>query len=75
MDTLTKMNLAQDTLVVFTSDNGAWYTPPPTQAGVVGPFQGTYAPQELGYVDTGKGSSWEGGFRVSVFPPHAIIPS
>eukprot|EP00117_Sycon_ciliatum_P047500 scpid49837/ scgid33928/ N-acetylgalactosamine-6-sulfatase; Chondroitinsulfatase; Galactose-6-sulfate sulfatase; N-acetylgalactosamine-6-sulfate sulfatase len=64
MDTLTKMNLAQDTLVVFTSDNGAWYTPPPTQAGVVGPFQGTYAPQELGYVDTGKGSSWEGGFRV-----------
>jgi arylsulfatase A-like enzyme len=50
--------------VFFTSDNGAWYIPPPTEAGTVGPFQGTYAAHNLGYTDTGKGSTWEGGFRV-----------
>lgn len=65
MATLNELDVAKDTLMVFTSDNGAWYIPPPTEAGVVGPFQGTYAPQHYGYVDTGKGSSWEGGFRVS----------
>jgi arylsulfatase A-like enzyme len=64
IDTLTRLKLSDNTLVFFTSDNGAWYIPPPTEAGTVGPFQGTYAAHNLGYTDTGKGSTWEGGFRV-----------
>ena len=65
MGALKEHQIDKNTLVVFTSDNGAWYIPGPTEAGVVGPFQGTYAPKTFGYVDTGKGSTWEGGFRVS----------
>lgn len=65
MDTLNRLKLDKSTLVFFTSDNGAWFVPPPSESGTVGIFQGTYAAHYLGYTDTGKGSTWEGGFRVS----------
>lgn len=49
--TLRETGLAENTLVVFTSDNGPWLT-----QGVVG---GT-----AGLLREGKGSTWEGGMRV-----------
>ncbi|XP_065841649.1 N-acetylgalactosamine-6-sulfatase-like isoform X2 [Oscarella lobularis] len=76
LDALRALELASNTLVLFTSDNGAWYVPSPLQAGTVGVYQGTYAAQHLGYTDTGKGSTWEGGFRVPAIAwwPGTISP-
>lgn len=51
LDTLRALNLASDTLVLFTSDNGPWLTQG-TNGGIAGPLRG------------GKGSTWEGGVRV-----------
>lgn len=45
---LEEQGLAEDTLVVFTSDNGPWLHP---KGGSAFPFRG------------GKGTAWEGGFR------------
>jgi arylsulfatase A len=50
LDTLREENLAENTLVVFTSDNGPWLT-----TGVVG--------GSAGLLRDGKGSTWEGGMR------------
>jgi arylsulfatase A len=62
LDALRERGLDQNTLVIFTSDNGPWAEMPPrmlpidevraTDAGSAGPFRGS------------KGSSWEGGVRV-----------
>jgi len=51
LDHLTKLGLAKDTLVVFTSDNGPWI--------IKGEEGGS-----SGLLRDGKGSTWEGGVRV-----------
>ena len=48
LDALDAQGIAEDTLVVFTSDNGPWLHP---QGGSAHPFRG------------GKSDSWEGGVR------------
>ncbi len=50
LETLRREHLANNTLVVFTSDNGPWLTMN-QQGGSAGPLRG------------GKGSTWEGGMR------------
>ena len=50
MKTLTELNIAENTLVVFTSDNGPWL-PFGKHGGSAGLLRG------------GKGATWEGGMR------------
>jgi arylsulfatase A len=50
LDTLKKLKLDRNTLVLFTSDNGPWLAKG-RDGGVAGPLRG------------GKGSTWEGGMR------------
>jgi len=50
LDTLREMKLAENTLVMFSSDNGPWLIKGP-DGGEAGPLRG------------GKGSTWEGGVR------------
>ncbi|MGC1275529.1 MAG: sulfatase [Planctomycetaceae bacterium] len=50
LDTLRETELAEETLVWFTSDNGPWLT------------QGLYG-GSAGLLRDGKGSTWEGGMR------------
>jgi arylsulfatase A-like enzyme len=50
LDTLRELKLDQNTLVVFTSDNGPWLSKG-ADGGSAGPLRG------------GKGSTWEGGVR------------
>jgi len=54
LETLRELNLDKNTLVIFTSDNGPWLSKG-KDAGTAGPLRG------------GKGSTWEGGMRVSTF--------
>ena len=51
MDRLRELELAEDTLVIFTSDNGPWI--------IKGEEGGS-----SGLLRDGKGSTWEGGVRV-----------
>jgi arylsulfatase A len=51
LDTLKDEGLAENTLVIFTSDNGPW-TVKGKDGGSAGPLRGS------------KGSTWEGGVRV-----------
>jgi arylsulfatase A len=51
LDTLRELHLDQNTLVVFTSDNGPWL--------IKGPDGGSALP-----LRGGKGTTWEGGVRV-----------
>jgi arylsulfatase A-like enzyme len=51
LSTLRDLKLDQNTLVIFTSDNGPWLIKGP-DGGSAGPLRG------------GKGSTWEGGVRV-----------
>ncbi|MBL9114627.1 MAG: sulfatase [Verrucomicrobiaceae bacterium] len=51
METLRKEDLAENTLVFFTSDNGPWL--------IMGDQGGS-----AGLLKDGKGSTWEGGMRV-----------
>jgi arylsulfatase A-like enzyme len=51
LDTLRELALAENTLVLFTSDNGPW-SGPVGEATTAGPLRGS------------KGSTWEGGVRV-----------
>ncbi len=50
LDTLQELKIAENTLVIFTSDNGPWLRKG-TDGGSAGPLRG------------GKGSTWEGGMR------------
>jgi arylsulfatase A-like enzyme len=50
LETLQKLQLAENTLVMFSSDNGPWLTQG-KNGGEAGPLRG------------GKGSTWEGGVR------------
>lgn len=51
LDTLQRLGLDDDTLVIFTSDNGPWLSYG-NHAGSAGPLR------------EGKGTAWEGGVRV-----------
>lgn len=51
LDALRESKLAENTLVIFTSDNGPWLVKR-EDSGSAGPLRG------------GKGSTWEGGVRV-----------
>jgi arylsulfatase A len=63
MDTLRESKLDQNTLVIFTSDNGPWL--------IKGADGGSAAP-----LRGGKGSTWEGGVRVPTIAwwPGRIAP-
>lgn len=52
LDALKAQGIGQDTVVLFTSDNGPWVHLGRERAGSTGPLKG------------GKGSPWEGGLRV-----------
>ncbi|MBU6174078.1 MAG: sulfatase [Planctomycetes bacterium] len=51
LDTLRELQIEENTLVIFTSDNGPWLSYG-THGGSAGPLR------------EGKGTSWEGGIRV-----------
>lgn len=55
--------LEENTLIVFTSDNGPWGCLRHQDGGSAGIFSGQFA----GYSCTGKGSTWEGGIREPAF--------
>lgn len=63
LDTLRELKLAENTLVVFTSDNGPWLVKG-ADGGSAKPLRG------------GKGSTWEGGVRVPTIAwwPGKIAP-
>jgi arylsulfatase A len=63
IETLRKLHIDRNTLVLYTSDNGPW-APYLEQAGSAGPLRGA------------KGSTWEGGLRVpAIFWWPGTIPS
>ena len=59
---LRELELEENTLILFASDNGPWL-PMGLSGGSAGLFTGRYAD----YWDTGKGSTWEGGIRSPSF--------
>jgi len=61
-ETLERLGLEENTLILFTSDNGPW-TIKGVDGGSAGIFSGNYA----NYRDTAKGSTWEGGIRMPAF--------
>jgi arylsulfatase A-like enzyme len=63
LDTLREFGLAENTLVMFSSDNGPWLVKG-TDGGTAGPLRG------------GKGSTWEGGVREPTLAwwPGKIMP-
>lgn len=63
LGTLRELKLAENTLVIFTSDNGPWL--------IKGPDSGSALP-----LRGGKGSTWEGGVRVPTIAwwPGKIAP-
>lgn len=71
VDQLRDLHLMDDTMIIFTSDNGPWLSEK-LAAGSMGTFYGSYS----GYWNTGKGSTWEGGIRMPafVFWPGKIHP-
>ena len=54
-DALAQADVLENTLIVFTSDNGPWLTYAPEHAGTAKPLRG------------GKGQTFEGGMRVMTF--------
>ena len=62
VETLQDLDLLENTIILFTSDNGPWLSRG-LSAGSEGLFTGRYA----GYYDTGKATTWEGGIRMPAF--------
>ena len=62
LQTLKNLELLNNTLILFTSDNGPWLSRG-LSAGSEGLFTGRYS----GYYDTGKATTWEGGIRMPAF--------
>ncbi|KAG7350369.1 alkaline-phosphatase-like, core domain containing protein [Nitzschia inconspicua] len=65
MNRLRDLGLEEDTLILFTSDNGPWMIRG-LSGGSEGLFTGRYSLHD-GYDNTGKGSNWEGGIREPAF--------
>lgn len=59
---LRELELEEDTLILFTSDNGPWLYQQQS-----GGSEGLFTGRSSGYWDTGKGSTWEGGIREPAF--------
>jgi arylsulfatase A len=59
------LELEEDTLILFTSDNGPWMLRG-LSGGSEGLFTGRFSLRD-GYDNTGKGSNWEGGIREPAF--------
>jgi len=62
MEQLETLDLMEDTMIIFSSDNGPWLAAE-YASGSVGIFSGV----DAGYWNTGKASSWEGGIRMPSF--------
>lgn len=62
---LRDLGLEEDTLILFTSDNGPWMMRG-LSGGSEGLFTGRFSLGD-GYWNTGKGSNWEGGIREPAF--------
>lgn len=60
---LRDLDLEENTLILFTSDNGPWMTMK-LSGGSAGLFTGRFAE---GYTNTAKGTNWEGGIREPAF--------
>ena len=61
LDTLDELGLSDDTIVIFTSDNGAWNN---MQGPLRKKHKGQVAWGSSGPLREGKGSTYEGGLRV-----------
>jgi len=62
LDTLDELKLSEDTLVIYTTDNGPWNQPAYTDRKKGHP-KGSIFWGESGPLRNGKGSSYEGGLR------------
>eukprot|EP00934_Nitzschia_sp_Nitz4_P003453 Nitzschia sp. Nitz4//scaffold42_size132992//46093//47946//NITZ4_003391-RA/size132992-processed-gene-0.8-mRNA-1//1//CDS//3329551694//3443//frame0 len=62
MEKLRNLGLEENTLVLFTSDNGPWL-----HQQLSGGSMGLFTGRSAGYWNTGKGSNWEGGIREPAF--------
>jgi len=63
LDTLDKLDLRENTLVIYTTDNGPWNQPAYTNKKKGHP-EGSVFWGESSPLRNGKGSRYEGGFRV-----------
>jgi len=63
LDTLDELDLAKNTLVIYTSDNGPWNQPKYTNRKKGHP-EGSIFWGEAGPLRNGKGSCYEAGYRV-----------
>ena len=59
---LEKYGLSENTLVIFSSDNGPWL-----MKGLAAGSPGIFTGRSSQYWNTGKGSTWEGGVREPAF--------
>ena len=62
VNALAKNNLTENTLILFTGDNGPWMV-----KGKSGGSTGLLYGRESGYWNVGKGSTWEGGIHEAAF--------
>lgn len=60
--TLEEQGLLENTLILFTGDNGPWM-----QQQLSGGSPGVHYGRFSGYWNVGKGSTWEGGIREAAF--------
>ena len=69
---LEKQGVANNTLILFTGDNGPWMV-----RGKSGGSPGLFYGRTAGYWNTGKGSTWEGGIHEAGFAhwPGMIAPA
>lgn len=63
LDTLDELDLSENTLVIYTSDNGPWNQPKYTDKKKGHP-EGSVFWGESGPLRNGKGSCYEGGYRL-----------